>query len=204
MAISQEGHLIVTERDDSCITIINTTSGEVINRFGQYGSGQIEFDYPNGLSMTQDGHIVVADYDNHRLQVLTVEGAFVAAVGSEGSQPLQFNYPFDVAIHHNGKIFVTERLNNRVQVLNPDLSYSHCFGSKGDKPGELQYPRGIAIDRDGMAAGYTFDTTAPTLTDYTLDLDTDTLILTFSEVVDPETFVFSEITLNGNMAGARD
>ena len=75
MAISQEGHLIVTERDDSCITIINTTSGEVINRFGQYGSGQIEFDYPNGLSMTQDGHIVVADYDNHRLQVLTVEGA---------------------------------------------------------------------------------------------------------------------------------
>ena len=72
------------------------------------------------------------------LQVLTVEGAFVAAVGSEGSQPLQFARPCDIAVHHDGKIFVTDRLNNRVQVLNPDLSYSHSFGSKGVKRGELE------------------------------------------------------------------
>ena len=97
--------------------------------------------------MTQDGYIIVADSCNNRLQVLTVEGAFVAAVGSKGSQPLQFNYPYDVAVHHNGKIFITELWNHRVQVLNPDLSYSHCFGSKGDKPGELNHPHGIAIDQ---------------------------------------------------------
>ena len=100
--------------------------------------------------LTQDGHIILADFYNHRLQVLTVEGAFVAAVGSEGSRPLQFNCPNDVAVHHNGKIFVTDRYNHCVQVLNPDLSYSHCFGSKGDKPGELNKPHGIAIDQDGM------------------------------------------------------
>ena len=151
MVISQEGHLIVTESGlKHCITIINIDSGEVINRFGQRGSGNVEFYFPNGMALTQDGHIVVADYYNDRLQVLTVEGAFVAAVGSRGSQPLQFDRPCDVAVHRNGKIFVTERLNNRVQVLNPDLSYSHCFGSKGDKPGELNGPRGIAIDQDGM------------------------------------------------------
>ena len=80
-------------------------------------------------------------------EVLTIEGAFVAAVGSKGSQ---FNSPCDVAVHQNGKLFVTERLNHRVQVLNPDLSYSHCFGREGHKPGELLYPRGIAIDQDGM------------------------------------------------------
>ena len=151
MAISQEGHLIVAEWDYSFITIVNTANGEVINRFGKYGSGQVEFDYPNGISMTQDGHMVVADYENDRLQVLTVEGAFVAAVGSQGSQPLQFDRPCDVAINHlNGKIFVTERMNHRVQVLNPDLSYSHCFGTKGHKPGELNRPRGITIDQDGI------------------------------------------------------
>ena len=89
----------------------------------------------------------MVDSYNHRLQVLTVEGAFVAAVGSQGSQPLNFGVPYGVAIDHNGKIFVTELYNNRVQVLNPDLSYSHC---KGDKLGELNYPLGIAIDQDGM------------------------------------------------------
>ena len=151
MVISQEGHLIVTEAGlNDCITIINTDSGEVINRFGQKGSGQIEFKGPEGLSLTQDGHIIVADSVNDCLQVLTVEGAFVAVVGSKGSQPLQFNYPCAVAVHHNGRIFVIEQWNHRVQVLNPDLSYSHCFGSEGHEPGELNHPHGIAIDQDGM------------------------------------------------------
>ena len=68
MVISQEGHLIVTRYDS--ITIINTDSGEVINRFGQQGSGQVEFRGPAGLSLTQDGHIIVADQYNNRLQVL--------------------------------------------------------------------------------------------------------------------------------------
>ena len=149
MVISQEGHLIVAEHYNHCITIIDTASGEVIDRLGQYGSGQVEFMYLEGVALTQDGYIIVADTLNDRLQVLTVEGAFVAAVGSRGSQPLQFNYPYDVAVHHNGKIFVTDH-NHRVQVLNPDLSYSHCFGSKGDKLGKLNEPRGIVIDQDGM------------------------------------------------------
>ena len=97
--------------------------------------------------MTQDDCIVVADFNNYRLQVFTAEGDFM---GSEESQPLQFNRPFDVAIDHNGRIFVTEDGNNRVQVLNADLTYSHCFGSKGAQPGEFDDPHGIAIDADGM------------------------------------------------------
>ena len=126
------------------ITIINTDSGEVINRFGKRGSKQGEFDTLEGVALTQDGHIIVTDAFNNRLQVLTIEGGFVAAVES------QFNQPCDVAVHQNGNIFVTDKWNDRVQVLNPDLSYSHCFSNKGDKPGELNHPRGIAIDQDGM------------------------------------------------------
>ena len=61
MAISQEGHLIVTEWSEYHITIINTDSGEVINRFGKYGSKQGEFNRPEGVALTQDGHIIVAD-----------------------------------------------------------------------------------------------------------------------------------------------
>ena len=134
------------------MTIINMTiiSGEANRSFGGFGSGQTEFDHAEGVALTQDGQVVVADSSNHRLQVLTVEGAFVAAVGSRGSQPLQFQYPHDIAVDRNGRLFVTELWNHRVQVLNSDLSFSHCFGSEGDKPGQLYSPRGIAIDQDGM------------------------------------------------------
>ena len=148
MAVTKEGNLVVVDSGNCCINIINTTDGKKIRSFGQHGSGQVQFRFLSGMALTQDGHIVVVDID--RLQVLTVEGAFVSAVGSKGSQPLQFNSPFDVAVHHNGKIFVTDSGNGRVQVLNPDLTYSHCLGNNEALHGKLNNPHGVAIDSEGM------------------------------------------------------
>ena len=152
LAITREGHLIVANCGSitNCITIIDPTSGRKIRRFGQKGRGQVQFHRPEGVAVTQDGCIVVAEVYNHRLQVLTAEGAFIATVGTKGSQPLQFNHPTGVAIHDNGQVFVSECGNNRVQVLNADLTYSHCFGSKGAQPGDFNSPCGIAINADGM------------------------------------------------------
>ena len=149
LAITREGHLIVTECGKHSITIIDPTNGRKNRSFGQRGKGQAQFINPEGVAVTQDGHIVVADYGNDRLQVLTAEGAFIATVGSYGSQPLQFNRPLGIAVHRNGQIFVSETVN-RVQVLNADLTYSHCFGSYGTQPGEFNGPRDIAFDADGM------------------------------------------------------
>ena len=153
LAITREGHLIVTEWQNfgkHCITIIDPTSGRKIRSFGRHGCGHVDFTYPCGVAVTQDSRIVVVDRGNHRLQVLTAEGAFIATVGSERSHQVNFNSPSDVAIDHNGKVFVTDSWNNRVQVLNADLTYSHCFGSKGDQPGEFHRPRGITIDANGI------------------------------------------------------
>ena len=150
LAITREGHLIVAEGDKGCVTIIDPINGRKITNFGQHGSGRVQFNDPHGVAVTQDSRIVVADFWNHRLQVLTAEGTFIATVGSKGSRPLQFNYPLDVAVDHNRKVFVSDASNHHVQVLNADFTYSHCFGSKGTQPGEFKYPRGIAIDGDGM------------------------------------------------------
>ena len=49
MIISKEGHLIVAEWLNNCITVINTDSGHLIYRFGQRGSGQLEFIGPEGF-----------------------------------------------------------------------------------------------------------------------------------------------------------
>ena len=127
MAVLPEGNLIMADWSRRGMTIISTANGKMIKTFGGFGSGLGEFDHTEGMALTRDGHIVVADSSNHRLQVLTVKGAFVAAVGSRGTQPLQFHYPRDIAVDRNGRLFVTELWNHRVQVLNPDLSFSHFF-----------------------------------------------------------------------------
>ena len=155
LAITREGHLVVAEYGKHCITIIDPTDGKKTKSFGENGQRskrvkrqvQVQFSCPQGVAITQNGRIVVAEWGNRCLQV-TAEGTFIAKVGSEGSQPLQLNCPTGVAVHQNGQIFVTDKDNHRVQVLNADLTYSHYFGSKGAQPGEFNNPCGITIDGD--------------------------------------------------------
>ena len=106
LAITREGCLIAVEDGKHCITIIDPSNGRMIKRIGQYGTGKVEFNRPEGAAVTQDGRIVVSDYDNHRLQVLTAEGTFIGTVGSRGSQPLQFNHPTGIAVHRDRQVFV--------------------------------------------------------------------------------------------------
>ena len=55
LAIMREGHLIVVEWNKHCITIIDPTNGRKIRSFGQQGSGQVQFNHPSGVAVTQDG-----------------------------------------------------------------------------------------------------------------------------------------------------
>ena len=55
-----------------------------VRGFGSQGSAEGQFDFPCGVTADLDGHVVVADADNHRLQVLTQEGLFVRKFGSKG------------------------------------------------------------------------------------------------------------------------
>ena len=87
-----------------------------------YGSQQKEFNHPAGVALTQDGHIVVADCWNDRLQILTVEGTLLSGVGSYGSQPLQFISPWDVALHHNGKLILVTIVFKSLILTSPILA----------------------------------------------------------------------------------
>lgn len=42
------------------------------------------------------GRIVVADKDNHRVQIFGFDGKFILKFGDKGSKPGQFNYPWDI------------------------------------------------------------------------------------------------------------
>ena len=94
-----KSHLIVTDYSKHCINIIDpTNAGKKIRSFGQLGYGQVHFQHPLGVAVTQDGCILVADASNNRLQVLTAEDAFIATVGTRGFQPLQFKYPIKLML----------------------------------------------------------------------------------------------------------
>ncbi len=58
--------------------------GKVLRRMGKAGTGPGEFRTPHALEFDSKGRLIVADRHNHRIQILTKDGAFVAEYDNFG------------------------------------------------------------------------------------------------------------------------
>ena len=154
VAVSDDGHVIVTEYRGHCVTILDKEGKKVKSFGGEGGSGNVEFSRPRGVAITPDNFILVSD--NHRIQKISMDGDCVASVGKqeeeeEESGPLHFNAPDGIAISPiTGQVYIADNNNHRIQVLNPDLIFSHSFGSEGSANGQFIGPSDIAIDSQGL------------------------------------------------------
>jgi DNA-binding beta-propeller fold protein YncE len=54
------------------------------------------------------GAVYVSDSDNHRVQVFTPDGGFIAKFGAIGTAPGQFTIPFDLGADADGSLYVTD------------------------------------------------------------------------------------------------
>jgi len=118
----------------------------------QQGDADGLFYFPRGLTFDHHrGLLLVADCDNHRVQVFSCDDgfSFVYKLGEEGSQPGQLKYPCGLAINHDhDRVLITDCRNNRVQSWSlSEQSVLSCVGHRGSPGFELYNPRGIAIDK---------------------------------------------------------
>ena len=149
VAVSDDGHVIVTEYIGNCVTILDNKGMRVKSLVGKGGSGNVQFSDPRGVAITPDNFILVSD--SHRIQKISMDGYHIASVGEVGSGPLQFNTPDGIAISPiTGQVYIADSVNHRIQVLNPDLTFSHSFGSEGSANGQFKSPRDITIDSQGL------------------------------------------------------
>src|SRR5262249_20366665 len=111
------------------------------------GSGPGEFTTPHAVRVHPDGRVLVADRENHRVQVFTPDGQFLVAWGD-------FFRPMDIFIDPQGMIFVTDQVP-RLSMLAPDgtlvgrcrpvLNGAH--GIFGDSEGNLYLAEVAPEDR---------------------------------------------------------
>lgn len=101
---------------------------------GRSGSAPGEFDGPGGIAIDADDTIIVADTNNHRIQVCRPASATnldCETFGRQGSALGQFDTPTGVDVDGQGRIWIADTNNHRIQVC--DRS-GDCvaFGSFGD------------------------------------------------------------------------
>ena len=145
VAFNHVGEMVISAKESVSVFTPNRTK---LRSFGTHGSGPGQFLAPSGVTVDDEGNILVADRFNHRIQKFTKDGQFLA---SEGTGPLQFCSPTDIAFNtHNKKVYVVDNGNGRIQVLNSDLTSSNIIvGKRGSKSGEFSFPWGVTCDSTG-------------------------------------------------------
>jgi DNA-binding beta-propeller fold protein YncE len=118
------------------------------------------FDYPNGIAVSNDNKIYVADTDNHRIQVFNGKNLkhieTIGTTGESGSDNTKFNKPSGIAVSPvDNRIYVVDTNNHRIQVFNGNtnpIQYLETLGTTGiywgTGPNNFRDPLGVAVSSD--------------------------------------------------------
>lgn len=83
-------------------------------KFGSLGPSRVQFNSPHGFCLGVDEEIIVADTNNHRIEVFEKDGTFKMQFGVPGKEEGQLWYPRKVAVmRSNSKFVVCDRGNER-------------------------------------------------------------------------------------------
>jgi tripartite motif-containing protein 2/3 len=152
--------IVTSEYDGHRVKITDINTGELICKFGEYGSGKGQFNGAWGIAITPDSaFVLVVDCFNARIQVLrlikTKDGAaaleFVRYLGKgHGNKKDELNYPVGLSLlqGESGQqtVLVTDQYNHRVSQFGLDGTFIRIFagsGEQGTGDGEFHFPRGI-------------------------------------------------------------
>ncbi len=117
-----DDRLVVADAYNHRIQIFDR-GGEVLRKWGgPLGSGVPGsrpgwFRVAVGVATDSVGHVYVADFMNHRIQVFDRNGGFLGSFGRQGSRRGEFERPTDLDVGPDGRIYVVDFGNDRIQVF---------------------------------------------------------------------------------------
>jgi sugar lactone lactonase YvrE len=156
LAIGRDGSLYVADTGNHRIQKF-TADGLFIRTWGSQGEAPGQFQQPHALALDQSAALTdtihVADLENHRIQVFSVDGQLLDTWGSAGAGDGQFVYPEEITIDPDGNIFVADGFYDggvpRVQKFRPYGNWRTSWGGYGSDIGLFNDLSGTAVDSKG-------------------------------------------------------
>ncbi len=118
-------------------------------KWGRFGNGDGEFQFPRGVAVDDAGNVYVADRNNDRIQKFDSSGSYLTQWGGPGSGDGQFDLPSGVAVDFAGNVYVADFNNNRVQKFDSSGTHITQWGTNGSGDGQFSAPLGVAVDAAG-------------------------------------------------------
>jgi hypothetical protein len=159
----------VTGGATSPIPMITTVAGTGVAGFGGDGgpATDAQLNNPVGLGVDSAGILYIADYRNHRVRkvtldgmITTVAGTGVAGFGGDGgpATSAQLDLPAGVDVDSAGNLYIAENNNHRVRKVTPDgvittVAGTGVTGFGGDggpaTDAQLNNPAEVMVDSAG-------------------------------------------------------
>jgi len=167
VAIGPEGNVFVADRTNNRIDVfspggaflrafgkeVNPGGGDVCTAVCQGGDGLAvagDMSEPRGIAIDSSGALFVADYGNERIDVFSVDGAFIRAFGKSvnagsgdpdvcttackagvaGGAAGEMRLHLDVAVAPGDQIVVANSANNRIDVFSSGGAFIRAFGKE--------------------------------------------------------------------------
>ena len=148
--------------------VVTTFAGELnVGGFADGVGTTAKFNFPIDVAVAPDGRVFVADYGNHAIRVIAVNGAVTTLAGpqpgptftpgtgsgyADGSgSSARFNLPTAIALAPSGDLYIADYLNTAVRVLRTDgtVATVRRGAPEPSQPAFRQYPAGIAWAPEG-------------------------------------------------------
>jgi len=110
LAIDDDRHRIIVTNGGSQVQVLSSIDGSFLFEFGSLGNQPCQFNNPQGVCIANQGRIIIADFNNRRLQSFTHEGHHISSFDCGTEKPVAV--AFD---EHRGLIAFTA--GNRVHVI---------------------------------------------------------------------------------------
>ena len=149
--LDSSGNLLVTDKRRMLLHVLNPITGKLIRTIGEKGTGELQFDQPNGIAVDDQGRIFVTEQTNRRVQVLNRDYSFAGFIGGPGTGAGQFDKPMGIAADATGRIYVTDENLNKVSVFDrvagTRVSWQFKFEFANSGAGKIDHAESITIDR---------------------------------------------------------
>ena len=136
-----------------CI-LVYQVDGKFVSSIGSRGSGELQFNYPRGLSTDEyNNDIYICDYFNNRIQIISENLQFKSQFGRH-----TLRCPRDIK-HYKDSIFILDESNPCLHIYNRDLVLQQSVVTRGRGQQVVSIPWFFFIDNFGniLIADYDSD-----------------------------------------------
>ena len=139
----KDNEVLIADCGNSRIQRFNFQTGTVVKNFGKFGEEKGELNNPVDVTVDDKEGIVVTEWGNNRIQVMSKEGESIFTFGDNGPEKLQ--YP-NCCILNKNIFLVSDGGNHCIKAFDKSGTFLYKFGKEGNQDGQFTTPYGLLID----------------------------------------------------------